>query len=304
MRITPERLRFDRQPLHPPIVDLRSPAAYLRGHLPGSVSIPSSKLLRSLFLLPPRDQGLILVAAKEADACEGAEALRERGWSRVQWLDGPLRDLGSGNLVSGREPNRIWEPAPLLRRFEPRLPRVGLACDLACGSGRDAAFLALGGRDVLGLDLLPDALQQARTVAREARIPTPGRVRFRRTDLSDPAVVRAVLRPGRFSVLTCFRYLDRGLFPSIAAAVASGGWLVAQTFLEEQARSGRKPKNPAYLLRPGELRGAFPGWRIVSYHEGQDREGNWMAGLVATKVAATDGAIRPPSGLRRDRPRR
>jgi len=167
--------------------------------------------------------------------------------------------------------------------MEPRLPRSGPALDLACGSGRDATFLALRGRRVLGVDLLPDALCQARAVARASGVLGPDRAGFHRCDLRDPAAARRVLRPGRFSVVVCFRYLQRDLFPLMEQTLSPGGWLLFETFLTRQAETGRKPRNPAYLLQPGELKRSFPGLRIVEYREGRDDEGNWTASLAARR---------------------
>lgn len=172
-----------------------------------------------------------------------------------------------------------------------RLPRTGEAIDLACGSGREAAFLALHRSRVVGVDILADALAQARTLARAAGVP-PRRLSFRRADLTDPRTTGVLLRPGRFRVITCFRYLDRALLPVIADALAAGGWVVYQTFLEAQARAGRKPVRPTYLLRPGELREAFEsrdGTDIIYYAEGPDERGDHVASLVA-RMAGPESA--------------
>jgi rhodanese-related sulfurtransferase len=117
----------------PALIDLRSPAAYRRSHPRGAVSIPASRIGRSLFLLPPRPRMLVLIGADPAQASACAAHLNEKGWTRVSWLDGAAADLDPALSASGREANRIWEPNPLLKRFEARLPRDGLACDLACG---------------------------------------------------------------------------------------------------------------------------------------------------------------------------
>lgn len=195
--------------------------------------------------------------------------------------------LAPDGLSAGRETSRLWEPAALLRACSDRLPRTGRALDLACGSGRDATFLALRGLEVLGVDLLPDALRQARALARRATAPSArdpvrrGRASFRRVDLTDDRAVGRLLRPGRFDVVTCFRYLDRRLLPHLSGALAPGGWLIYQTFLEAQARAGRKPRRPAFLLQPGELRRAFPGLEVLQFTEGPDDRGDHLASLVA-----------------------
>jgi tellurite methyltransferase len=270
------------------LVDLRGPKAHRRAHPRGAVSIPSGRLLETLYLLPPRRRRLILFGAAGPEESRRVRhlsgELRRRGWTGAGWLDGSVRELDAGLLASGAEPNRIWEPAARLRRLEPLLPREGAACDLACGSGRNAVFLALGGRRVIGADILPDALRQGRGLARAARVPSPGAVGFVQTDLRDAQAVGRLLRPERFSLITCFRYLHRPLFNWIEPALAPGGWIVYETFLTRQAESGGKPRSPAHLLEPGELRRAFPGMEVVDYFEGQDEGGDWVASLAARRT--------------------
>lgn len=270
-------------PLRPVIVDIRGREAYRRGHIRGAVSVPRRRLPRSFFLLPRRERSLLLIGRDGSAAAEGARLLAAHGRSEVAWLDGSPRGLPRNLLRPGLEVNRVWEPAPLLREFISRLPRTGEAIDLACGSGREAAFLALHRPRVLGVDILTDALVQARTLARAGGVPA-GRLTLRRTDLTDAHAVSALLRPRRFRVICGFRYLDRTLLPVIARALAPGGWVLYQTFLEAQARAGRKPTRPAFLLKPGELRGAFEnvgGIEIVHYAEGPDERGDHLASLVA-----------------------
>jgi hypothetical protein len=50
-----------------------------------------------------------------------------------------------------------------------------------------------------------------------------------------------------------FNYLDRARMPNILEAVAPGGLLLMETFLEAQKAFGWGPSNDAHLLRSGEL---------------------------------------------------
>lgn len=194
-----------------------------------------------------------------------------------------MHTLPADLLTSASAPQRLWQPAPLLREVESSLPRIGLALDLACGSGRNAVALALEGQHSLGVDLLPDAIAQARRLARLAG-PLRAPVRFESADLTNPAVLARLARRGPFAILTCFRYLDRALWPWMREHLAPGGLLLHETFLEEQARVHGKPRRAALLLKPGELRAAFDGLEILLYREGADREGNFLASLVARRV--------------------
>jgi len=65
-----------------------------------------------------------------------------------------------------------------------------------------------------------------------------------------------------------FRYLWRPLAPALAALLAPGGLLLYETFTRDQEKLGYGPRNPAFLLRPGELPKLFPGLRVRLHEEG------------------------------------
>jgi SAM-dependent methyltransferase len=113
-------------------------------------------------------------------------------------------------------------------------PRSGRAVDVACGSGRDATYLALAGLEIVGVDILPDALEKARELAESARRPVP--------TLHVPLWVRADLEkawpfpPSSFDLVVCVRFLWRALLPALAASLRPGGSLVYETFTDRQRR--------------------------------------------------------------------
>ena len=74
---------------------------------------------------------------------------------------------------------------------------------------------------------------------------------------------------GRPVVVT--NYLHRPLFSPIQAALAPGGVLIYETFMLGNERFG-KPSNPAFLLRPGELKAAFSSMEVLGCEEGEVRE--------------------------------
>jgi SAM-dependent methyltransferase len=156
-----------------------------------------------------------------------------------------------------------FDPAPLLLEhadlFQNR-PLPGPVLDLACGEGRNGLFLASLGLPVILLDRSTQVLRARRT-ARSAGL----RAEFRVADLeTDPA---SALDRDAFGAILVFRYLHRPLIPPIRDALRSGGLLVYETFTVEQRRFGR-PRNPDFLLNPGELRGWFEGWEILFEFEG------------------------------------
>ena len=170
---------------------------------------------------------------------------------------------------------RIPEPVPLLRTFAYLLPKNGTALDLACGGGRNAVFLASQGLEMTGIDWSQKSLEQARELARAARI----RVKWMQRDLESSS-----LPPDRFDVITCFYYRDPRLYPQIISALRPGGLLFYETFTREQLRFPTGPRNPAHLLVPGELLRAFGELEVLFYRETSHEKG--LAGVVARKQPA------------------
>jgi hypothetical protein len=130
------------------------------------------------------------------------------------------------------------------------------------------------GLAVVGVDLASDriavARQRARMQGAEAEF-TVGRVAV------------GAFPAGPWAGICVFHFLDRELFPAIAAAVAPGGWLVYKTHLAHPGRApDRRPRNPAYLLRPGELLRAFPVLIPEHYAEWLEA-GNGYAALLARR---------------------
>lgn len=148
------------------------------------------------------------------------------------------------------------QPAsPWIRRFAPRVRPGGPVLDLACGGGRHARlFLGLG-HPVTALD---------RDLSGVADLAASERVA---ADLEDgspwPLAGRA------FAAVVVTNYLHRPLFPCLIAALEPGGLLLYETFALGQERFGR-PKNPEFLLRPGELLAACAGLAVVAYEHGLD----------------------------------
>ena len=64
-------------------------------------------------------------------------------------------------------------------------------------------------------------------------------------------------------------YLHRPILPAIIGAVAADGVLIYETFAAGNARFGR-PRNPDFLLDPGELLSAVAGrLRVLAYEHGE-----------------------------------
>jgi SAM-dependent methyltransferase len=128
------------------------------------------------------------------------------------------------------------------------------ALDLACGTGRNARFLA-------GLGFTVDALDISE-VAIEALDGVAG-VSARVADLErEPLPARA------YDVVLIINYLQRDLFAPAAAALAPRGVLIAETVTRAHVEELGHDFDSRFLLEPGELHDAFPGLDVLRFEEG------------------------------------
>jgi SAM-dependent methyltransferase len=134
--------------------------------------------------------------------------------------------------------------------------------DLACGRGRHALAVAERGAHVVAVDRDPEALAELAREARARDLP----VSCVRADLEGAHGLP--FAPAGLGAVLVFRYLWRPLAPALAAALAPGGLLLYETFTRDQGKLPYGPRNPAFLLEPGELPRLFPELAIEAFEEG------------------------------------
>jgi SAM-dependent methyltransferase len=145
---------------------------------------------------------------------------------------------------------------PWVERWSGLIPARGRVLDVACGSGRHAAYLAERGYRV-------DAVDIDLGLSEAARRQTTG-VTWLQHDLEGAPWSFSA---GRYQGVVVTHYLHRPLFPHLIDALVPGGVLIYATFAMGQERFGR-PRNPAFLLMPGELLEAVRGrMRVVAYED-------------------------------------
>lgn len=135
----------------------------------------------------------------------------------------------------------------------------GLALDLACGLGQNAVFLARQGYRVIAVDGSGVGLRRGLAAAREESL--ADRILFVQADLDSFRPT-----PGCCDLICVIRFLSRELFPWLVAALRPGGLLIYAT-LNWRWGETHPEVNPDFLLKPGELLGAFPDLELVDHRE-------------------------------------
>ena len=159
------------------------------------------------------------------------------------------------------EGDRGAEDAPTILLVETANELVpGRAIDLACGTGRNALYLAEKGWAVTAVDGSATAVEilQMRSAA------SGQEVEAKVADLTDPAFT---LQADSFDLILIAYYLQRDLFAKIKAAIRPGGLIVAIAHTPEPGEEWKETR-----ARPGELRGFFKDWELLWEYEGPSRD--------------------------------
>jgi tellurite methyltransferase len=220
----------------------------------------------------------------------------EEKWRKASFCP----DLGAGGVTSERldrqskvslddqvrwdrqheQSHGLKKPAAFLQEiFESNHWHIpsGRALDIACGSGRNALFLAEKGFEVTAVDISPVGLAHGAQLASERALS----ITWQQADLESiqlPAVA--------YDLIVNINYLQRSLMPQFKSALKRGGFVIFETYLIDQQTIGH-PKNPNYLLVHNELLDLFRDFRILHYREGrfaEDSELSFRAGLFAQKL--------------------
>jgi len=150
--------------------------------------------------------------------------------------------------------------------------------DLACGTGRNALYLAEKGYDVTAIDISPRAIAGAEQMARERRL----KINWIIADLDDYAIL------GLYDLIVIsFFYVNKRMAPTVVGALKSGGILLCENHMLSPAAADDEAHKHRFHLKPGELGNLFQGLKILRYEErpvnGEGGHPSFLASLVAQK---------------------
>ncbi len=172
-------------------------------------------------------------------------------------------------LTKGEEACSAW----VLRHLALLRPG-GLVLDLAAGSGRHTKLLLDRGFRVRAVD---------RDITALSALAGP-RCTVEQIDLETGEPWRL---GGGYDGIVVTNYLHRPLLPAIVGALAPGGAVIYETFALGNERFGQ-PRNPDFLLRPGELLDAFASLTVVAFEQGEIAS---PRPAVVQRIAAVNGPL-------------
>ncbi len=149
------------------------------------------------------------------------------------------------------------EPSPWVLRWAHLAPPGGTVLDLAAGDGRHGRIFLARGHHVTFVDKNTTPLAD---VAAQANASVIG------ADLEDGAPWP--LAEKTFDVIVVTNYLYRPLFAPLIDSLKTDGVLLYETFAHGN-EAFRRPRNPAHLLKTGELLAVVQGkLQVVAYEHG------------------------------------
>jgi tellurite methyltransferase len=168
-------------------------------------------------------------------------------------------------------------PNPLLAETAARLaPRNAL--DLACGTGRNAIWLAEHGWQVTAVDGSPAAIEVLCRRAAERGVAV-------QTYVADLERNDFRIEPGSWDLIAICFYLQTSLFEPAKRGVKPGGIVLAIAHIASLSEDLTE-----HQLLPGELHSYFRGWEILHYREGKPND------PAHKRLSAEIVARRPPKG--------
>ncbi len=172
-----------------------------------------------------------------------------------------------------REHGNELTPDPLLVAYSDLFDSTHTVIDLACGTGRNAVYLARLGCFTVALDCSLEALRRCQVLAQESDV----QIHAVAADLNESR-----LAAESTDAIVCFNYLNFELADNMQASLKPGGLLIMKTF--NQNFLYVNPRfNPNYVLKPGELTTTFYKLRIIELDDDCVPESKTKSFIIARK---------------------
>ncbi|MCP3673929.1 MAG: methyltransferase domain-containing protein [Gammaproteobacteria bacterium] len=263
------------------LIDLRQTSDFLKSHIRGSSSLPWERLPCSMHELPANHYPIALIGnsqlLQEAEAflvVKGYEIIEQFHCDDLFWQQAAEEQI----VEQGRLSVPLWRANPLLTEVISQVEKIvsgRIAVDLACGAGRDSVYLAQRGWQVTSIDNKTDTLKRCKQLARANQVDVD-------TKLIDLEAEEKPLNHLSADLVLIMRYLHRPLFSAIDELIKSKGAIIYSTFMVGSEKYG-SPKNPNYLLKPGELAKIFASYEVVIDEQRELADGRPVAIFVAIK---------------------
>lgn len=190
------------------------------------------------------------------------------------------RRYSRDNEVAGAQPSEWLLRSLDLAGFDRGDGRAAL--DVACGTGRDALYLAALGFSVDAVDISPVALARGVAAGREREL----RINWLEADLD------LAFRPPRtYDLILVIHYVNLPLLAKLSEALRPGGWLVSEQYLHVGGEVVG-PRRTEYRVASGALAAACGNLQIQHQEEASSRDqlGRTLAvARVAAQRSPDDG---------------
>ncbi len=194
-----------------------------------------------------------------------------------------MRDRWNQRYQSSNVPNQVIDILALNQHL---LPSQGKSLDLACGLGGNALRMAELGFNSHAWDISDIALNKIQEFSQERLL----QVECKQCDIS-LSETQQILAQEQFDVIIVSHFLLREITNELISALAPGGLIFYQTFVDDpdDVDHGDKPNNSSFRLKQNELLHLFSDLTLRFYredgHQGDPEKGlRDVAMIVAQKV--------------------
>ncbi len=267
------------------LLDVRTLQEFEQYHFKNFAHIQANDIFERVQELPIKAVSLLLLGTTPQIKIV-SEFLSQRGYQIKEcWITDGLTEkhwdilLNNQMAVQGEQTHFLWQPNQFLvnqiEAIEQIFPNKGKVLDIACGSGREATFLAQRGWQVTAIDNQMEAIGRCQNIARYNQVKINS---FCLDIIQNPQQ----LSSDSFDLIIMFRFLHRPLFSHIQKWLKKDGFFVCETFSIEAAKFG-KPRRRSLLLIPGELEQAFSNWTCSPEKSRLLTDGRPLIGFQAQK---------------------